>query len=415
VFSQAAHHVDIVRRLAGRAGALRARRGRPLRRRAPVEGAYAALIRFEGGAFATCVYSGHAHFDSDAWMGWIGEMGQKRDPDAYGIARKRLATLARPATRRRSRRSRTTARRAVDRVGCASAGHHHFGPLIVSCDRADLRPLPTGVEICGDRERTFVPLAPPAVPRAEVIDELVAAVRGGAAPRHDGASALATVEICLAMLESARDGATSRFTRRPPPTREPTMSDTTRLDTDLEISRAILRRWHEDVPNDRLAHLVKDSVARVPALARGAARAARHPHGHWTFLRVLWERDGITQRELSIQAGVSEPATLAALRAMEKAGHVVRKRRAGNRKNVYVKLTRAGAALRRKLVPLAVTVNAVATRGVRAADVATTRRTLLTILDNLVVDELAQVVGAAPPPRAPARPRAPRQRAAREA
>jgi len=34
----------------------------------------------------------------------------------------------------------------------------------------------------------------------------VAAVRGGAAPRHDGASALATVEICLAMLASARDG-----------------------------------------------------------------------------------------------------------------------------------------------------------------------------------------------------------------
>jgi phthalate 4,5-cis-dihydrodiol dehydrogenase len=34
----------------------------------------------------------------------------------------------------------------------------------------------------------------------------VAVVRGGAAPRHDGASALATVEICLAMLESARSG-----------------------------------------------------------------------------------------------------------------------------------------------------------------------------------------------------------------
>ena len=193
------------------------------------------------------------------------------------------------------------------------------------------------------------------------------------------------------------------------------MSDTTRLDTDLEITRAILRRWHEDVPNDRLAHLVKDAWR---AFQRSlAVRLARHgiPHGHWTFLRVLWERDGITQRELAIQAGVSEPATLAALRAMEKAGHVVRKRRAGNRKNVYVKLTRAGAALRRKLVPLAVTVNAVATRGVRAADVATTRRTLLTILDNLVVDELAQVVGAEPPPKALARLRAPRQRAARGA
>jgi len=174
------------------------------------------------------------------------------------------------------------------------------------------------------------------------------------------------------------------------------MSDTNRLDTDLEISRAILRRWHEDVPNDRLAHLVKD-VWR--AFQRSlSVRLAKHgiPHGHWTFLRVLWERDGITQRELAIQAGVSEPATLAALRAMEKAGHVLRKRRSGNRKNVYVKLTRQGTALRRKLVPLAVTVNAVATKGLRASEVATARRALLTILDNLVVDELAQVAATGP-------------------
>jgi len=191
------------------------------------------------------------------------------------------------------------------------------------------------------------------------------------------------------------------------------MSETTRVDTDLEISRAILRRWHEDVPNDRLAHLVKDAWR---AFQRSlSVRLARHgiPHGHWTFLRVLWERDGVTQRELAIQAGVSEPATLAALRAMEKAGHVVRRRRAGNRKNVYVKLTRAGAALRHELVPLAVSVNAVATRDVRARDVAMTRRTLLAILDNLAADELAQVAPGST--RAPSRKRAPRQRAARAA
>ena len=191
------------------------------------------------------------------------------------------------------------------------------------------------------------------------------------------------------------------------------MSDAIRLDAEFEISRAILRRWHEDVPNDRLAHLVKDAWR---AFHRSlSVRLAKHgiPHGHWTFLRVLWERDGITQRELAIQAGVSEPATLAALRAMEKAGHVVRKRRTGNRKNVYVKLTRSGTALRRTLVPLAVDVNAAATRGVRAADVAATRRALLAILDNLAAAERAQARGA-PAPRPPPPP-APRQRAARGA
>ena len=182
------------------------------------------------------------------------------------------------------------------------------------------------------------------------------------------------------------------------------MTDAAPLSTDLEISREVLRRWHENVPNDRLAHLVKDTWR---AFQRSLSlRLARHgiPHGHWTFLRVLWERDGLTQRELAIRAGVSEPATLAALRSMEAAGHLTRRHRPGNRKNVYVVLTPRGKALRRKLVPLAVSVNAVATRGLRAADVAVTRRVLLAILERLARDELALAAGAAASQR-PGRPR----------
>jgi phthalate 4,5-cis-dihydrodiol dehydrogenase len=39
-----------------------------------------------------------------------------------------------------------------------------------------------------------------------VIDELYAAVVDGKAPLHDGAWAMATLEVCLAMLQSAREG-----------------------------------------------------------------------------------------------------------------------------------------------------------------------------------------------------------------
>jgi len=208
VFNQAAHHVDVVRRLAGaRALSVRAEVGRWDDER-PTEGAYSALIRFEGGAFATLVYSGYAHFDSDAWCGWVGEMGQPRDAEDYGAARRRLASV-------RSRDEEVALKAAsnyggvaasLPRAGAVPMRHQHFGPLIVSCDRADLRPLPTGVEVYGDRERRMHDLPPPAVPRAEVIDELVEAVRRGRAPLHDGASAMATVEICLAMLRSAREG-----------------------------------------------------------------------------------------------------------------------------------------------------------------------------------------------------------------
>ena len=44
----------------------------------PTEGAYAALMTFENGAFASLTYSGYGHFDSDEFQGWIGEMGQKK-------------------------------------------------------------------------------------------------------------------------------------------------------------------------------------------------------------------------------------------------------------------------------------------------------------------------------------------------
>ena len=117
-------------------------------------------------------------------------------------------------------------------------------------------------------------------------------------------------------------------------------------------------------------------------------RLAAHgvPFGHWTFLRILWRRDGLTQRELSEQAGVMEPSTFAAIRAMEKKGYVKRTRQPQNRKNVYVHLTPKGRALRGKLVPLAEEVNRIGLRGLDARERETVRHALLAIIDNLAAD-----------------------------
>ncbi|MEO8509040.1 MAG: MarR family transcriptional regulator [Betaproteobacteria bacterium] len=148
-------------------------------------------------------------------------------------------------------------------------------------------------------------------------------------------------------------------------------------------TREILRHWQLAVPHDRLAHLVRDATrAFMRALQ---LRLADHDvsFGHWPFLRVLWERDGITQKSLSLRAGVMEPTTFAAVRAMEKLGYVVRRQRPDNRKNVYVHLTRHGRSLERKLVPLAEEVNRISLRGVPEARVRATRAVLLTIIANL--------------------------------
>ena len=134
---------------------------------------------------------------------------------------------------------------------------------------------------------------------------------------------------------------------------------------------------------ERLAHVIREATrALVRALT---LRLAEHgvSFGHWTFLRILWQRDGLTQRELSEMAGVMEPTTFAALKTMEELGYVERRQLPENRKNVYVHLTPQGRALKKKLVPLAEDVNKVATRGVKAEELATTRRVLVAMLENL--------------------------------
>lgn len=207
VFSQAAHQVDIVRMLAGsRAVRLSASVGRWDRSR-PTEGAYSALIWFENGAYASLSYSGYGHFNSDEWMHWIGEMGERVNGDAYGNARRRLATLASSddeATLKASGTYGGSAYRAPGGAGDEPLRfHQHFGPLLVSCEHADVRPLPDSIVVYGDRQCETLPLEQPLVPRAEVIDELYAAVVGGQAPMHDGQWAKGTLDICMAILKSS--------------------------------------------------------------------------------------------------------------------------------------------------------------------------------------------------------------------
>jgi phthalate 4,5-cis-dihydrodiol dehydrogenase len=204
VFSQGAHQIDVVRLVAG--GETTSVRGMtgawdPVR---PTEGAYSALLQFAGGAFAHATYSGYAHYDSDELMEGIGEMGQVKSPADYGGARRRLAE--RPSDEAGFKAARNYGGSAyVPPPTSDASAWQHFGFLVVSCDRADLRATPTGVVVYGDREKRVETLPPPRLPREEVIDEIVAAVRNGRAPLHDGAWARATLEVCLALLASARE------------------------------------------------------------------------------------------------------------------------------------------------------------------------------------------------------------------
>lgn len=152
----------------------------------------------------------------------------------------------------------------------------------------------------------------------------------------------------------------------------------------------ILRYWREAVPDDRMAHLIRDTERAFRRALQIRLAAHGIPFGHWSFLRILWEADGLTQKELSVRAGVMEPTTFVAMKAMEAQGYIKRKQLPTNKKNVYVHLTAAGRALKKRLVPLAEETNRISVMNVAPAEVAKVRRVLLSMIANLAADEITQ-------------------------
>ena len=208
IHSQATHQMDIVRLLGGGlVRSVRALTGAWDAAR-PTEGAYSALLGFEGGAFASATYSGYGHYDSDELLGNIGEMGQAKNPADYGAARKRLQGAASSAGESALKAARNYGGSLYTAGTALPAGlrHQHFGHIIVSCEKADLRPGPQEIAIYADHEKTVEALPAPAIPRQEVIDELYAAVVNDKPALHSGEWARATTAVCLALLESARSG-----------------------------------------------------------------------------------------------------------------------------------------------------------------------------------------------------------------
>ena len=150
-----------------------------------------------------------------------------------------------------------------------------------------------------------------------------------------------------------------------------------------------LHHWREAVPNDRTAHLIRDTERAFRRALQIRLAPFGVPFGHWSFLRILWDADGLTQKELSERAGVMEPTTFAAMQAMEALGYITRQQLPTNKKNVYVYLTPVGRALKKKLVPLAEAANEVSTQNIAPSEVATVRRVLLAMIENLAHDELS--------------------------
>jgi DNA-binding MarR family transcriptional regulator len=123
--------------------------------------------------------------------------------------------------------------------------------------------------------------------------------------------------------------------------------------------------------------------------------------GAWYFLRVLWEEDSLTQRELATRIGMQEPTAVIALRGMEEAGWITRDRSSEDRRKVHIRLTDAGRALREELLPRAREVIGVATEGMSEAEVGTLIALLKRAKANLEPPPVNQAPRRAAAPRPP--------------
>ena len=209
-FRQGPHQVDTVRLLGGgMLRSVRAQVGQWMSER-PIPGYYAAFLEFENGVPATIVHNGYGYFAGAELVPW-GEDRSIYDADQ----RVRIRKAMRDGTREES------AEKQAIRIGGAREKEYFrttsdvawvpedMGLVIASLDRADIRQSRYGlyvhddegkrdIEIAGGRENAI------AQRRAE-LEELYAAVVGGQQLWHDGRWGMATLEVCLAIMQSAAE------------------------------------------------------------------------------------------------------------------------------------------------------------------------------------------------------------------
>ena len=200
LFNQVPHQIDMVRTIAGRR--LRGVRAQVTRLdpARPTEGSAAVFLEFEDGAAASLAYGGYDYFDSDELHFWIGERGAPKPHDQHGAARRALAAQKAEEARLRMEHY------AYGAAAGAPPSHQpHFGLLIVTCARGEMRASADGLFVYDKDGRREVALPKSAAMpgRSEVLDDMINAIRTGRKPLHDGRWGKANVEVSLAILQSA--------------------------------------------------------------------------------------------------------------------------------------------------------------------------------------------------------------------
>ena len=206
VLNQGPHHVDVIRLIGGGlVRSVRAMTGIWDKARAH-EGSYTCYLEFEDGTPATLVYSGYGFFDTAELFSWVGEGGQYREPETNLKVRRRLREVSSQEEEEALKEQMRFGGRREGEYSHVWSGERKqpfFGFTMVSCEKGDIRQSPDGLFIYGETEKREIPLPAGSRGREAEVEELYNAVVHNRPVFHDGRWGEATLEVCLAMLESA--------------------------------------------------------------------------------------------------------------------------------------------------------------------------------------------------------------------
>jgi phthalate 4,5-cis-dihydrodiol dehydrogenase len=204
VFRQAPHQVDIVRFFGGgRMSSVSASTGAALAPGYPIDGNYVAHATFESGMGAALVFSGYGNFDVRELTWGVGEGGRRASAEEL---RGRRAPYRGPIPAEEKYRDPayqpTALREARYRE---SDDHDFFGLTICTGSAGDIRQSPSGLLVYTETGAEEIPVAPDRYRNGELI-ELRDAVAEGRPAFPDHHWGRATLEVVLAIRESARSG-----------------------------------------------------------------------------------------------------------------------------------------------------------------------------------------------------------------
>jgi DNA-binding MarR family transcriptional regulator len=132
-----------------------------------------------------------------------------------------------------------------------------------------------------------------------------------------------------------------------------------------------------------LGYLVRDANRAFQRLLEKRITPHGVTRGQWYFLRVLWEQDGLSQRELSARVGMMEPTTVIALRGMEQSGLIRRVRSTDDKRVTRVHLTAKARRMRERLLAISQGVNEQGAQGLGEAELRRFRRIIARMTQNL--------------------------------